>query len=64
MEPSAEFNPDVVIHGMAQSLLAAQVFFRRLHGYMTEQKLYLFKLPSSLPSGEATVAIYWVTATD
>jgi hypothetical protein len=29
-------------------LLAAQVFFRRLHGYMTEQKLNLFKLTSGI----------------
>jgi hypothetical protein len=45
---SGWFDAESIIHGMAQSLLTAQVFFRRLHGYMTEQKLNLFKLASRI----------------
>jgi len=39
-------NTEPIIHSMPESLLATQVFFRRLYGYMTEQKLDLFQLAS------------------
>jgi hypothetical protein len=45
---SGKFNTKSIIHGMPESLLAAQVFFRRLHRYMTEQKLDLFQLASRI----------------
>ena len=33
-----------IIHGVSESLLTSQVFFRRLHRYMAEQKLDLLQL--------------------
>jgi hypothetical protein len=44
----AGFNPEPIIDGMPESLLAAQVFFRRLHRNMTEQKLDSFQLASRI----------------
>lgn len=38
------FNAEPIIHGMPKSLLAAEVFFCRLHRNMSEQKLDLFQL--------------------
>jgi hypothetical protein len=38
--------PEPIIHGMTESLLTTQVFFRRLHGYMTQQELDLLQLAS------------------
>jgi len=53
----AGFNPEPIIDGMPESLLAAQVFFRCLHRNMTEQKLDLFQLASRIvtePSARPT----------
>jgi hypothetical protein len=51
------FNAEPIVHGLPESLLTAQVFLRRLHGDMTEQKLDLLRLafrimtePSARPS--------------
>jgi hypothetical protein len=33
-----------IIHGVSKSLLTSQVFFRRLHRYVAEQKLNLLQL--------------------
>jgi hypothetical protein len=38
----------VIIDGITESLLAAQVSLRRLDAYMAEQELNLLKLPASL----------------
>jgi len=43
---SPGLNTEPIIHGMLESLLATQVFLRRLHGYMTKQELNLFQLTS------------------
>ena len=37
-------NTELIVHSMPESLLATQVFFSGLHGYMTEQELDLLKL--------------------
>jgi hypothetical protein len=37
------FNAEPIVHGLPESLLTAQVFLRRLHGDMTEQKLDLLQ---------------------
>ncbi len=40
------FNADFVVHGESELLLAAEVNFRRLDGYMTKEKLDLVQLAS------------------
>jgi hypothetical protein len=37
-------NAEPIIDGVPESLFASQVFFCRLHGHMTEQKLDLLQL--------------------
>ena len=39
-------NPEPIIHGMAESLLASKIFLRSLDGYMTEKELDLLQLAS------------------
>ena len=42
------FEADFIVDRISESLLAAKVSFRRLDTHMAEQKLDLFKLPTSL----------------
>lgn len=42
------FQPDSIIDGVAESLFAAQVAFRRLYGNVSQQKLNLLQFPASL----------------
>jgi hypothetical protein len=47
MQPvSPGLDTEPIIHSMTESLVATQVFFRRLHGHMTEQKLDLLQFTS------------------
>jgi len=36
-------NPEPIIHGVPESLLASQVFLRSLDGYMAEKELDLLQ---------------------
>lgn len=38
------FNPEVIIDGLPEPLLAPKVSFRRLHGRISKQKLDLLQL--------------------
>jgi hypothetical protein len=44
----ARLQPNPIIDGVAESLLAAQVAFRRLYRNVSQQKLNLFQFPASL----------------
>ena len=41
--PSGVFQPEFVVHGLAESLLAAKITFGSLNRCMSEQKLNLLK---------------------
>jgi hypothetical protein len=41
-------NPELIIHSMPEPLLAAQVFFCRLDGYMPKEKLNLLQFTSRI----------------
>ena len=47
-------NPQSVIHRLSQSLLAPQVFFCRLYGYMAEQELDLLQFATRLMTEPGT----------
>jgi hypothetical protein len=43
LELGVWFNAEAIIHGLPEPLFASQVFFRRLHRYMTKQELNLLQ---------------------
>src|SRR5689334_4063688 len=45
-ESVSRLDADTIVYGTLDSLLAAQVPFRRLYGNMAQQKLYLLQLSS------------------
>ena len=50
------FQPDSIIHGVAEPLFAAQVSLRRLHRDMPQKKLNLLQLTACLMAKTGTSA--------
>lgn len=41
-----KFNPNLVVHGLSQTLLTAKILFSGLYGHMAQQELNLFEFAS------------------
>jgi len=54
LELRGRLNPEPIIHGVPEPLLASQVFLRSLHGYMTEKELDLLQFASRIVAEAGT----------
>ena len=46
LELGSRLNPEPIIHGVPEPLLASQAFLSSLHGYMAEKELDLLQFSS------------------